>query len=131
TGLRALIAAGRFIELLLRNQVVIEHLTGARVLVVRIEEIGFSALHGSDFLGIRWGRFIGTNAELRTNLAHQSALTVHFELELLGIEDDQRLVLAYGVAYVREHLRHAAFHLRAQRAFFQRSEEHTSELQSL
>ena len=117
--LRALVAARHFVELLLRDQVVLEHFLGAAVLAIRIEQICLCALHRSHFSRIRGRRLVGSNAKLGANLAHQSLLTIHFELQFALVEQDQRLPLPYRVAHVHEHFGDDAFHLGAQRAFFE------------
>ena len=116
----ALKTAGCFVELLLRNQIVLIHLLRAAVFVVRVKKIRFRSLHGSKFFRVRRRRVIRADAKLRANLRHQSALPLHFKLQFLRIQRDQRLAFLHRVAHVGQHFVHSAIHLRTQRAFLQR-----------
>jgi hypothetical protein len=117
--LGALKTAGSLIQLLLGNQFILEHLLRSAVLALRIIQVGCRALHRSKFLWIGWGRLVGTDAELRAHLSHQSALAVDFQLQFLRIDEDQGLAFPHRVSDVGKHLGNAAFDLRAQDAFFQ------------
>jgi hypothetical protein len=57
---------------------------------------------------------------LRANLANDAVLAFDFELQFLGIDDDERLTLFDGIADVGEDLRDAPFDLGADGAFFER-----------
>src|SRR6266478_2187960 len=59
---------------------------------------------------------------VRAHLRHQSALPLHFKLQLLRIQRDQRLPFLDGIAHVRQHVGHPPIHLRTQRALFQRKQ---------
>src|SRR5258707_10453013 len=81
------------VKLLLRDQVILEHLLRARVFAVGIEEICFRALHRRDFLWIgRRRRIVWADTELSPYLPYLSALTVDLELQLLRIQNDERLL---------------------------------------
>ncbi len=113
-------AAGGFVELLLRNQLALEHFLRAAIFAFGVEEVGGGAFDGGEFFWIGGRRIIGTDAELRAHLRHEAALAVDFKLQLLRIDQDERLAFFDVVADVGENLRDAAFDLRAQDAFFQR-----------
>jgi hypothetical protein len=102
--------------------VVVEHLAGAAVLAVGVEEVGFSALDGGDFLGVGGRGIVGTNAELSAHLADETALAVNFKLQLLRVENDQWLIFFYGVADVGKDVGDASFDLRAEDALFEGEE---------
>src|SRR5439155_16700135 len=119
-SLRALITAGGFVELLLRNQVVLKHLPRAAIFAVGVEEVGLRTLDRGNLFRVGGRQFTRSYAKLRANLANQTSLAIDFKLELLGIENDQRLILADSIALIGKHLGYTAFYLRAQGAFFQR-----------
>ena len=102
-GLRAVVAAGGFIELLLRNQLVL-NISWARLYFWSASKRSASArCTDAIFLG-SVGAGSGAHTELRANLLHDSALAIHFKLQFLGVEHDERLAFVDGVAHIRQHL---------------------------
>ncbi len=98
---------------------ILEHLLCARIFAVGIEEICFRALHRRDFLWIGRRRIVWADTELSPYLPYLSALTVDLELQLLRIQNDERLLFLDCITDVREHFRDTALHLRTKDAFFQ------------
>ncbi len=112
-GLRALEAAGGFVQLLLRNQLALEHFLRAGVFSVGVEEIGSGALDRGKFFRIGRRRIIRANAKLCAHLGDEATLAIDFILQLLGIDENERLAFLHVVADIGKNLRDAAFDLRA------------------
>src|SRR5581483_86021 len=120
--LGAVIAALYFVELLLGDELIAEHLFGATILPVGVKQVGLGTLDRSHLPGIGGRRRCGSNAELGPDLLDNALLPVHFVLQFPLIEEDQGLTFTYRVSDIDKDLINAALDLRAQRALLKRQQ---------
>ena len=108
----------RIVELLLRDERALLQLRGAAERLLRLRELGRGLLHVRRALDGRQRRREIRHAVARHGPAQRRALLIEPILELLGIEDDERLAGGDAIAEVGGNAEHAAFDLGGDRHFF-------------